>query len=368
MRPHRQLLLLPTLLLSAWLSTHAQQQEAVPDAPISKPYILHVYANLVQVPALALSLQFKPLPPIDRDRFSIRLDSGPAFHPTRMHLEGDEPLSIAILIDASGDQDRLLQTLPRSLAELAHTSLNPHDRVSIYANDCHLVRSALDLAPDPAPLEAAINNALASPTLHDGKPHGACSNTRHTWDAAAKAIEGLSGFPGRRVLLLVSSGYDHKSAYNPVTLRHLASRSSVAIFAVRDLVRFQGDFTSMFRPPLERIYLGLANAAEEPFVELCESTGGLILTLRQQDLTLGLQQFVALLRSRYILEFPRPDDHLAGEHNIDVTIPSAASFIVTAGVSVPLPDSAIEADPTTVHSNTPSPAILGKRHPVPHDK
>jgi VWFA-related protein len=340
------------------LPTCAQQ----PDAPAPKPYVLHAYANLVQVPALALTENFKPLPSIQREQFFLRIDRGPAFHATHMHIEGDEPLSIAILLDASGSQDRLVSALSKALGDLAETSLTPRDQVKLYAADCRLVHSSIDLSPDPDLLRSSLKNILAAYTLHNGKSHGACAHSLRMWDSAAYAIRSLADFPGRRVLLLVSSGDDRKSLYTPATLRHLATSDSVAIFAVRDLQRFQGDFSPGRALPPE-IYLGLADKSEDPFTELCESTGGVIMTLYPQSLPEGLQQFVTMLRSRYILEFPRPDEHIIGEHSIDVSIPSQPSIIVTAGVTIALPSAELDADPTTIHSS-PSPAVVGKRHVV----
>jgi VWFA-related protein len=356
-----QFVFLPILLLNAGVSAPAQE-EAAP----SKPYILHVYANLVQVPSLVLTSDFKPVPPLQRDRFAIRLDEGPPFHPTRMHVEGDEPISLAIMIDATGDQDRILSSLPQSLADMARTSLRPHDRVSIFFADCVLIRSGLQLPPDPGLLKTATENGLNAPNLHGDRPHHNCARSRRIWDAASRAIGTLTDFPGRRVLLLVSSGYDSKSLYTTRTLTSLANKQSVAVFAIRDLQRFQGDYGGGYpRPAADHVYLGLAAPAEENFVDLCESTGGLIVTLYPDQLTQGLQEVLTLLRSRYVLEFPRPDTHVPGEHRIDVTIPGTTSFIVTAGVSIPLPDSAIDTDPTTVHS-APSPAVMGTHNPTGH--
>lgn len=337
------------------------QQEVSP-----RPYVLHAYVNLVQVPTLALTSDFTTLPAMARTQFSLSLDGGPAFHPTRMHVEGDEPISLAILLDASGDQDRILHVLPQALASLARTSLNSRDHVSIYAMDCHLIRTGLNLPADPAVLQSAVERGLKEPTLHGTKTHGACGRSLTTWDAVARVTQLLGDESGRRALLLVSTGHDHKSRNTPATVLHLAVDKSVSIFAIRDLLRFRGDFgLNRFPASTRPIYLALADSSEDQFTELCESTGGLIITLDSDYLRQGLEQFIALLRNRYILEFPRPNTHVGGEHRIDVSIPSRNTFIVTTGVSVPLPDAALESDPNTIPSS-PSPAILGNRKVLPH--
>ncbi len=72
----------------------AAQDEAIPT--------LHVYANLIQIPVVVLSPFHMPLAPIAPSRFSISLDSGPQFRPTHVRTEGDDPISLSILLDARG--------------------------------------------------------------------------------------------------------------------------------------------------------------------------------------------------------------------------------------------------------------------------
>jgi hypothetical protein len=85
-----------------------------------------------------------------------------------------------------------------------------------------------------------------------------------------------------------------------------------------------------------------------------------------------LKDFVAMLRERYIVEFPRPTkslpgghaEALPGEHDMEVRIAKGKYFIRPAGISVPIPDAAVLADPATVPSDpslTPQP---GTRKPL----
>ncbi len=64
-----------------------------------------------------------------------------------------------------------------------------------------------------------------------------------------------------------------------------------------------------------------------------------------------LGQFVAMVRERYVVEFPRPSNSTAGTHDMQVKVGSASYFIRPAGVSLPLPDPTLAADPTTVQSD-----------------
>src|SRR5450631_3194961 len=63
---------------------------------------LHAYADLVQVPTLVLStIDFRPATWVDQRKFSVSFDGGPKFHVTHARLEGDDPLSVAILLDVN---------------------------------------------------------------------------------------------------------------------------------------------------------------------------------------------------------------------------------------------------------------------------
>jgi hypothetical protein len=77
-----------------------------------------------------------------------------------------------------------------------------------------------------------------------------------------------------------------------------------------------------------------------------------------------LQQFVAMLRERYIVEFPRPANTTAGQHAMNVKVAKSNFFIRPAGISVPIPDRALLADPTTVPSDPSRTPELGTRKPM----
>jgi hypothetical protein len=359
--------LLALFLMAATSVGKVQQpaQAATPagPAPAETPYVLHVYANLVQVPTLVLSTDFKPLPPQALSEFNIRLDSGPTFHPTKLHIEGDEPISLAVLLDASGNQDRLLKSLPAEFAQFAGRSLRPHDHLSVFALHCTLVRSA-DFLPASYPqIEQAIANALSAPTLHGAKNKAACRGSVPLWDATAKVIQSLSDRPGRRVVLILSEGEDRKSKMPWSDLKQYAALKNVTVFGLRDLAEFGGDFG--YRYPnggAAGVVVAHGNMQEDMFMELCEENGGLVLSTLPQDLPKALETFIAMLRGRYIIEFPRPDDSTPGRHAIDITLRSHRAFIATAGVEVALPEGD-RNDPSTVPS-APSPAVMGKRRPL----
>jgi hypothetical protein len=352
------------LLLASATASQLAAQSTPPAPPSDNPgstdhgYTLHVYVNLLQIPTLVLSPWLSPLPPISLDKFNISLDSGPRFHPTHIRLEGDDPIDLAILLDLSGDAYHLQSALSHSILAFANQSLQPHDHVSIYAIDCLFVGTANDIpATNGDRIAHALDTAISYPRLHgvgETAPH--CAKSLHLWNALGKVAETLSPVPGRRIILVISNGHDQRSAVHWNDLRSYAASRSIAIFGLYptpDPHTHPGGFHLML-------------STEDPFNQLCQLTGGMVLFTSPSEVSYNLEHTIDLVRGRYILEFPRPDAGDRGEHHINVTLRNADAFIRPAGISYPPADPSIANDPTTLPS-TPSPAVFGSRHPLnPH--
>ena len=356
------------LLLLTWPATSllgAQVSLQQPDPPDSSIYTLHVYANLVQIPTLVLSPELLPLPPIPLNDFDIQLDSGPVFHPTNMRLEGDDPIDLAILFDVSSDAYYLQPAISQSIAAFVAQSLRPHDRVSIYAIDCSFIRTSNNMpAASGNSIAHDVETAVTYPHLHgtaENRPK--CGKSISLWGALATIAQTLAHAPGRRVILAVSTGRDHKSVVKWSALRRYAASNSITIFGLYPAVEFEhktvrtaGKTTYI---TTYKDYLGhLSN--ENPFNQLCALTGGMVFFTSPGRVPGDLKDFADLVRGRYILEFPLPNQRLPGSHSIDVTIARTDALVRTAGTSYVVPDASLLSDPTTVPS-APSPATFGDR-------
>src|SRR6202042_1764160 len=162
-----------------WSGAVLSAQDAAPqDGPI---HTLHVYANLIQIPVLVLSPYRTPIAPIAPSRFSISIDSGPRFRATHVRPEGNDPISLAILLDSSGAEDGLLPKIDDAIAALAPLSLQPQDHVSIYALDCSLVQSLKDASAKTEDLKRAVDRALATWTYRKKNRHVHCQQSVHLW-------------------------------------------------------------------------------------------------------------------------------------------------------------------------------------------
>lgn len=370
MKRSRAIALLLPLLITAPAPT-ASAQDAAPT--------LHVYTSVIQVSTLVLSEDLKSIPAVKREQFAISLDHGPIFAPTHMRLQGDDPISLAILLDARGDQDDILKAFAKALSGLVPKYLHSADRVSIYAIDCALTQTADQVPADAAALKSAVASALALPGLHGTQPRGACGTTIRLWDAIAEITGTLAARPGPRVLLVVSKGADGKSAAGFAETTNLAESRSVTVFGLRywPLVESSsieitgGSLRAHVNSSADPTVTGSSGTDPDLFAQMCASSGGLALNLWNPelinrwtpDVTPTLERFITLLRGRYILEFPRPDKSTAGLHNIDVSVPHTHDFVAATGVTYASPSPALLADPTTIPSN-PSPAEYGNRHPL----
>ena len=323
--------------VSSIMGLAAQQLPAPLEEPI---HTLHVYADLVQVPTLVLAKNHEPLKtPIPENSFSVSIDYGPWFRVTHVRPEGNDPISLAILLDPTGAAANLMPKISDAIAALATSSLTTRDHISIYVMDCGLIRSLDDLPVEsPAELKHGVDLALAPWKAPQKAP---CRQSVYLWDAMGFISNNLYKLPGRRVMLVVSDGYDRGSVRSWNEVRTFTQASAVTVVGMTNSV------TSVWN----RSVLWLQNEAN-PFQTICELSGGILMPTNPDSIGKTLDRSITMLRQRYIVEFPRPSNSTKGEHDMRVKIArSGDDYIRVSGVSVPMPDPAVLADPTTVPSD-----------------
>jgi hypothetical protein len=315
----------------------AQDQPPAKDEPI---HTLHVYTNLVQVPTLVLGPNRDRLKRvIPEKKFSVSIDSGPWFPATHVRPEGEDAISLSILLDVSGHGEDLMPKMADAIAGLAPTMLHAKDHVSMYALDCSLIRSMNDVPASAEVLKTGVNAVLQSWMLRKQDKVKNCKQSIHLWDALAYVIAELYQLPGRRVVLVVSDGEDQGSLHKWSEVREFAQTTGTAVFGMTYVPIYAADARSRF----------ILRTTEDPFLGVCELSGGMILTTPTYALPKMLGQFVTTVRERYIVEFPRPSNSTPGAHGMEIRIAGEpVDFIRSAGVSMPIPDPKVLADPTTV--------------------
>lgn len=308
-------------------------------ASASPTMTLHLYTDDLQIPVLVLSPSLGPLKPVAANRFAISLDGGPLFPPTHVRREGDDPISLAVLIDPEGQGKELAGRLDEALAGLARGSLEAQDRVSVYAMNCVLTRSAYRITPSAEGLKKAVDVALGD-ALRSPRHSAKCQHGMELWDSMEVAVAELAPQPGRRVLLTVSDGVDRGSTRPWAQVRELAQVTSVAVVGLkpeeeptlltRDMPAPQNSGTMRILFP---------GRVEDPFQQICELSGGVVLYADggPRPLDKAVRDIAAMVRDRYILEFPRARNSTAGRHGLTVRIAHSDAYIRTAGISVPLP-------------------------------
>jgi hypothetical protein len=292
---------------------------------------LHVYTNLVQIPTLVLGHGLEQIEkPIAENKFSVSMDSGPWFRATHVRREGDDPISLAVLLDMRFGAGDFIPKLRDSIADLAPSLLHERDHVSIYVLGCDLMRSLNDVPADAVQLQNGVDGALK---FWSAQRTVACLKQDHLWDALSYIAGQLYQLPGRPVILAVSQGIDNGSKHTWNETRSYLQGTGVAVFGVSHTI-----------PTVE-----IEHRELDFFSSMCESSGGLVYRAAIPTFAATVKTFVATVRDRYIVEFPRPSNAIAGQHDMHVKIDDdRVGLITAAGISVPMPDPALLADPTTV--------------------
>ena len=266
----------------------------------------------LEVPTLVLTSDPKPLPLVDPSKVSVTIDKMRSFHPEHVRLQGDDPITLAILVDVSGSAKHLIQTLQQDLPTWAATSLTSRDQISIYAVDCAIAHPAGYAPPNAAQLSTALNAAIASPYIH-GKTQTGCSSSFQFRDALNLISQQMAHLTGRKVILAITNGYDSGSYIKSPEL----------------LMQLKARYVSVF---------GFTDADPSSFLSLLffsPLTGGTLIQTSRKQLTGDLDKFIEMLRGRYIIDFPEPANLSDGPHHIDVRIANrGARWIIPAGLQV----------------------------------
>jgi hypothetical protein len=329
-------------------------QEAAPDEGVHTT--LHVYADLVQVPTLVLTGNMTALQAqIEEKRFAVSIDSGPWFQVTHARLEGNDPISLSILLDTNSVD--FMPGIGDPISALAPSLLSPRDHVSIYAMDCGLTRSLNNVPASSGELKTGVD-ALVWTTRGLRKDTPCKQKPVHLWDAIGYVASQLTKLPGRRVILVVTDGHDRGSTRRWSEVRFYTQAVGVAVFGVTGMPVVISDSSGI-----------VLRKDRTSLQAICEMSGGM-LTMTYPALTgKALQRTIEMLRGRYIVEFPRPSNSTQGEHDMRIRIANGESyFIRPSGISVPIPDTALKSDPSTVQADPSHAPEQGKRRILQNPK
>ena len=312
---------LSLLLLAAISAPPLYAQEPPTPPPTSSAFVLRLDSRIAQVPTLFFSRDHRPLPPLDPQHINISLDGGKRFHPSHIRPEGDDPITLAILLDLSSTQSSLIPALSKSFSAWVTSSLKPQDHVSIYALDCAIFQTDNYQASSPEILQHDLDAAINSPLPHGKKGRPACGNSKRLRDSISTIMGQLSHLPGRRVLLVMTDGYDGGSLRSWDDLKNDAANCDVSVFSLTA--------TNDWHP--------------SPLSSFVQHTGGLSYRIAPDVLSKALPSFINQLRRRTILEFPL-STNFSGHHIIDVTLDHSDAITLPSGFAIlPISDPTLPA-------------------------
>ncbi len=347
------------ILLIAIGAIAQSNTEATPTAQANTP-TLHVYTNLKQVSVLALTHDYQRMKPLDPSGFRISLDSGPLFRPTYVRREGDDPISLAILIDASKPyNDGWLPAFVKTIATLPPDFLRSQDRVSVYAIDCTLIRTTYDIGANPAALADGIQRAMASWQIRQTRneelkrenkaPPPNCRAGLPLWDYMLEVLKDLDQQPGRRVLLAITDGGDDGSKTLWTNVLFHAQIHSETVFGLIPTIN----------PPS-------FDDPENKLKEICVNSGGIKLQANQRTTLSRLKEFTQMVRERYILEYPRVPNERPGVHIIAVSYRKKSSLYISAtGITVPIASEDEKESRKTIQTDPSRTPEFGSRKALP---
>ena len=330
-------------------------------------YTLHVYTDLLQVPTIVMTRLHSNYRSLTKESFTLSLDSGPRFHPVNVRLEGDDPITLAVVLDLTTDDPGIFTSFAHAMSTLPPGVLSARDYVSVYAYDCKLVRTTEDKPATPEQLQAGMVKVLTEgkQDSRDGAKQS-CASGKRLYDVIARVGQDIGEFPGRRVILVISDGVDRHSVNDWLAVSRFAGSKSIAVFGLRPV----HSGPTFGRGPMGTGFNDgwFTVEEEDPFGKICASTGGVVLDgdSAKKFMAGQIQRMITMLRNRYIIEFPRPANGEPGHYSIDVQIKDPGAVIRPAGVAFPPRDrDAKTADGTIPQDESKMPVVGTKKQDQP---
>jgi Ca-activated chloride channel family protein len=251
-----------------------------------RDYNLTVDVELVQLPVSVLDKHGLPVRGLQQEHFTIYEDK--VQQDITLFKQEDIPLSIGLVIDASGSMTDKLERLQTSAMTFVRES-NPDDETSIvsFADEVNLVQ-------DFTRNQRKLSRALAGIT-----PSGNTS----LYDAVFLAAEHLNAqsFHEKKVLLVVSDGEDNKSKYKLKEVLSAIQESKIILYTVGLL------------SPNPVFYTYTTDGGKKALKKLAEATGGASFFPKNVNQVEEICKKIARdLREQYTIGYKPSNDKLDG--------------------------------------------------------
>ena len=276
---------------------------------------LKVTTEVVNVYAVVRDKHGRLIPDLTKNDFEIKEDNIPQ-NITYFSRETDTPLTLAIMVDTSPSQERVLDTEQAEAKEFLRQILRPsRDLVCVMHFDLE-VELLQDFTADLGRLDRAIDetqiNGGARGVLPSPLPSRSVGGT-HLYDAIyLAATQLMSQQVGRKVLILLTDGEDQGSRETLDQALEAAQKSDCIIYAI-DIV--------------DRAFYGMGNIGfkgDSVLRKLCEQTGGDVIQVKKiRNTSEAFQKIAEELRTQYLLGYsPSNSRKDSGFRKISVRVTS----------------------------------------------
>lgn len=286
-----------TALLMLAQAPPAQTPETIGDAPIK------VDVNLVNVLASARTKQGAFVNTLSKDDFEL-LEEGRPQTVKYFSKETALPLTIGLLVDVSGSQERLIEIERQAASEFFRSALRPKDEAFLisFGTDSELLQdlttshSALERGLGRLRLNAGVGGFGAGPVPTASQPRGTV-----LYDAVYLAAnDRLKGEAGRKVCVLITDGVDQGSRESIESAIEAAQRADAVIYSI------------YYVDPSAYGGRGLVfggGGGEGYLKKMSDATGGRVFRVdRKNSLNEIFRQLNEEMRSQYILSYsPNPE-------------------------------------------------------------
>src|SRR5262245_18947186 len=283
---------------------------------------LRVDVELVQLPVSVLDKDGLPVRGLQKDHFTVFEDKVQQY--ITVFKQEDIPLSIGLVIDASGSMTDKLERLNTAAVTFVRES-NPEDETSIVS-----FADEASLEQDFTKSTRKLSQALSSIT-----PNG---NTA-LYDAVFLAARHLNeqGYHEKKVLLVVSDGEDNKSKYKLNEVLSALQESKIIVYSV-------GLLSS------ESVFTYTPDGGKKALKKLAEATGGASFFPKNVSQVEEICKRIARdLRNQYTIGYKPSNDKLDGSFRkvqVKVNAPKTVSNIkvrTKQGYYAPTPRDSREA-------------------------
>lgn len=296
--------------------------ETPPSGPAALYPTLKSLTEVVNVPVTVRDEYQHLVSNLTRNDFSLTED-GRAQLIKYFSRTREVPLTLGVIVDTTVCQDEALPLEKELAQDFIHQVMQPGDQGFVQHFDSG-VEFLQHLTDDVERLSGAIDRLQIEPRptswarIH---PHGKFDRgPHHLYDAIAEAsLEIGKSLAGRKVLILLTDGYEQDSRTTQKAALDAAERAGAIIYCVN------------MEDPILGMVPGVGTAGRPVLVKLTEQTGGRLFWLTQpRELPGAFNELAEELRSQYFVGYtPSNSLHDGTFRKIHVTVQNK-TYVVRA--------------------------------------